>query len=292
VQAFDDILIQPRPRADLDEASPAIEAIQAQKATGPYRVAPIELVLFPGTQALWGLEGIGGPDALRLLPIETISDLALVERTSWLWLTVLHATTISTVGGFLDMVNVRYLVSRRDRVPGGLHALRQSGDDQVVAFARPSAWPRAFFVDGVERHSSLAGLGERIRGATSPFASVASEEAEAVRGLPLSASHVAPAEDYRLTPNTTRFTVRSSGPGLAVLSEAFVEYDFVATVNGNPTAYLPVNHALKGVVIPGAGTWTVQFTYRPRFFTRSWTLAGIGVLGVAGLILASRLLGS
>jgi hypothetical protein len=219
-----------------------------------------------------------------------MSDLGLVERTPWIWLTILHAETVDKVRGFLDMVNVKYLVSRRDRIPNGLHALPQTGEDQLLVWERPTAWPRAFVVDGVERHNSLAVLGERIRGATGPFASVASEDAEAVRGLPASASSVTPADSYRLTPNTTTFTVRSKGPGLAVLSEAFVKLDFRATLNGTPTPYMQVNHALKGVLIPDSGTWTVQFTYRPRFFNYSWMLAGIGGLGIAALALARRLL--
>jgi hypothetical protein len=290
VAAFDEILIQPRARADLDEPSPAITALLARDTAQPYRVAPIELVLFSGTQALWGLEAISGPDALRLPRIEAITDVTLVERTSWGWLTVLHAPTIDTVRGFLDMVNVRYLVTRADRVPPGLRVVPQSGADQLLVLERPTAWPRAFFVDGVERHDSVAVLGERIRGATGPFASVASDDVQAVSQLPETASVVTPAESYRLTPNTTTFNVRSTGPGLAVLSEAFVELDFQATLNGRPTSYLPVNHALKGVVVPGAGNWTITFTYRPRWWHLSWALAGAGVVVLVGFVLAGRLL--
>ena len=188
------------------------------------------------------------------------------------------------------MVNVRYLVTRPDRVPRGLRVVPQSGADQLLVLERPTAWPRAFFVDGVERHDSLAALGERIRGATGPFASVASDAAQAVSQLPGSASVMTPADSYRLTPNTTTFSVRTTGPGLAVLSEAFVEFDFQATLNGRPTSYLPVNHALKGVVIPGAGSWTITFTYRPRWWHMSWALAGAGVVLLGGFVLAGRLL--
>lgn len=289
VGMLDHLLIQPQVRADLDAPSPAITAIHAKGDAEPFRVAPLELVLFPGTQALWGLEGVNGPDALSLRGINVVSDLSLVERTSWVWLTVLHASTIDTVRGFLDMINVKYLVTRRDRVPGGYQAIPQTGDDQLVVLERPSAWARAFFVDGVHRHDTLNALAERIRSATGPFASVGPSDEEAVSHLPRSASVVTAAESYRLTPNSTTFTVRSPGPGLAVLSEAFVEHDFEATLNGTSVPYLRVNHALKGVLIPGAGTWTVQFRYRPRFWTLSWILAACGCLGVAGLILASRL---
>jgi hypothetical protein len=39
-----------------------------------------------------------------------------------------------------------------------------------------------------------------------------------------------------------------------------------------------VNHAFKGVVIPGAGVWNVSFVYRPLHWTAAWAGAGLGVL--------------
>ena len=50
--------------------------------------------MFPGTQALWHIEGIGGPDALRLPAIESLSDAAGIERTSWGWWTMLQPSTL------------------------------------------------------------------------------------------------------------------------------------------------------------------------------------------------------
>jgi hypothetical protein len=286
----DALLIQPPARATLEALSPALEAIRARAGSEPSRVAPIEEVLFPGTQALWRLESTGGPDALKLPAMDTLSDLTGVERTSWFWRTALHPGATESARGFLDMTNVAYLVARGDQVPRGIRPLPLNGPDQLVVALRETAWPRAFFVDGVERHDSTAALANRIRGATGPFASVAHYDADAVRGLPQSASHASPADSYRLTPNTTTFTVRSEGPGLAVLSEAFVELDFEATLNGKATSYLQVNHALKGVLIPGPGRWTVQFLYRPRLWNVSWLLAALGLLGLTGLAMADPLL--
>ena len=111
----------------------------------------------------------------------------------------------------------------------------------------------------------------------------------AVAALP-AAGAVASATDYVLTPNSTSFHVRTSGPGLAVLSEGFVEHDFQATLNGQSVPYLRVNHALKGVVVPAAGDWTVRFVYRPQHWTQSWIVAGLGLAGFLGLLLAKPLL--
>lgn len=276
--AIDALLIQPRGRADLDAASPALRALPSRDEN-PYRVAPVEGVLFPGTQAYWKLEGIGGPDALRLPAIESLSDAAGVERTPWGWWTILRPEQLDRVRPYLDMLNVRYLVARPDQVPRGATVLPMDGPDLVSIVARPTAWPRAFFTEGVGRHHGVAEFAARLQDSTGPFSSVDEQDVsavEAVRTLPRTGA-VTPAHGYELTPNSTSFRVETTSPGLAVLAEGYVEDDFQATVNGRDVAYFRVNHALRGVVIPGPGTWHVTFTYRPNGWGLSWILTVLGL---------------
>ena len=96
------------------------------------------------------------------------------------------------------------------------------------------------------------------------------------------------ATNYKLTANRTSFRVHANGPGLAVLSEAWMANDFVATLNGERVPYLRVNHAFKGVRIPAAGDWTVEFRYRPASWGISWIVAALGVLGLFFFPLAAR----
>ena len=48
--------------------------------------------------------------------------------------------------------------------------------------------------------------------------------------------------------------------------------------------YFRVNHAFKAVAIPSAGEWTIALSYRPRRWTFSLVLAGVGLMIVAGLV--------
>jgi hypothetical protein len=57
--------------------------------------------------------------------------------------------------------------------------------------------------------------------------------------------------------------------------------NFIVSVNGRPSRYFRVNHAVKGVVIPSAGDWEVVFEYRPARWRVSWILAGVVVAGRA-----------
>jgi hypothetical protein len=87
-----------------------------------------------------------------------------------------------------------------------------------------------------------------------------------------------PARDYKFTSNTTTFTIDASRPGIAVLTETFLPDDFILRVNGAPGHYFRVNHAFKGLLIPGPGTFTISFSYWPRRFTLSLLMAGGGAL--------------
>jgi hypothetical protein len=292
--ALDEVLMQPGPRVDLRKVSPALERVVQKDASGdPFRVAPLESVMIPGTQVYWGLEGIGGPDAVRLPFVEDLSDLAGVTRTPWLWLTVLDKQNLNGAAGFLDLLNVRYLVTRTGTIPKGTTALPASGNDLIGVVKRPTAWPRAFFVDGVDR-LSLFEFAARLRTAEQPFAAIDPAEAATtaqVDGLPTTASTVMPARDYRMSVNGTTFVVDAPGPGVVALSEAYVDRDFVASLNGQPVPYFRVNHGFKGVRIPGAGTWEISFDYRPATWRMSWIMAAAGWIGIVALLAAGSMRG-
>ncbi len=67
-----------------------------------------------------------------------------------------------------------------------------------------------------------------------------------------------------MTNNGTRFTVDAAGPGLIVLGETYYPGDFAAKVNGKTVDYIRVNHAFKGIWVRKAGTYNVEFIYRPE----------------------------
>jgi hypothetical protein len=111
---------------------------------------------------------------------------------------------------------------------------------------------------------------------------------EATRGLRAATVNSIPAGGYKVTGNTTSFVVSATGPGVVVLTEAFLLDDFRATLNGKRVPYFRVNHAFKAVAIPSAGEWAVKFEYRPQHWDLSLAIAGVGVLLLIGLSVLSR----
>ncbi len=291
-RGIDRLLLQPRLRPPLNQSSPAIEAIHAATIT-PTRTTGVALTLFPGTPALYGLEDLRGVDPLEVLAHRELLDASGMQRSLY-WLVAFAPTDLPRLNPILDMLNVGFLVARPDGVPPGSQVLPMTAPDLVRAIQRPTAWPRAFFIDGVATYTTPANLLEQVRTRPTPFAAILEGDAraaDAMRGLPLTIGSAIPADSYVLTANTSSFRVRADKEGLAVLGETFLPDDFVATLNGAHVPYFRVNHVFKAVRIPGAGEWNVRFEYRPRRWRASLGAAGVGaliLLALASIALRKR----
>ena len=226
-----------------------------------------------------------------LLPkYEQLINAAGVYRY-WMWNQLFTSQDLTRLGPLLDLLNVRYLVTSQNAMvervaPGtaGMSTLSH-GPDRVQAVRRPTEWPRAFFVDHVGSYNDVSEFVRQLNDSNHPFASIDRadhETRELTANLQPGAGPVVPATNYRLTANRTRFRIQAPTPGIAVLTESWMADDFIATLNGRRIPYFRVNHAFKGVVIPSAGDWTIEFTYRPAWWTFSLVLATVGVALVIG----------
>jgi len=290
---FPDYVQEPTGRVDLQAASPAIEAIRA-RATSPFRVAGFDDDFLPGWSAAYGLEGISGPDALVNPLYRELMDAAGFERV-WDWRYIVSVRELPRLKPVLDFLNVRFYVGYRQfqAPPERLVAHILSLD--MDAYESASAWPRAFFTDRAVLYRDPAQLCSLIRSADGrPFAAMTEGDWRRLEPpAPVSdspgAGRVRPATDYRLTANTTSFTVSATGPGFIVLGEAYEPGGFRATVNGARVPCLRINHAFKGVYVDAPGTYEVTFSYWPRGFSTALVLCGVA-LALMALALAAALL--
>ena len=287
VPALDKLLPQPRLRVSLDTNSPAVDAAR-RRHRDPVRTVGEGNLLFQGTEALYELEGIGGPDALSVGPYEELLDAGGMTR-EWGWRTQVP-TDPEQIGPLLDMLNVGLIVRRQSQEPGRVASADADGDEWIDVAARRSAWPRAYFVDGVSRYDNPVQLIDLVRHSEGPVAAIAAADPNASRmtsHLPDSRTVSVPASGYVFTTNRTRFEVEATGPGIAVLTETYVPDDFRAMVNGQRADYFRVNHAFKGVAIPAAGTWDIVFEYRPAHWGIAWVAAMCGAIMLLALAIAS-----
>jgi hypothetical protein len=287
-----DYTFQPGARVNFSARSAAIGRVRQAVAAAPARAIGLQENFFPGWGAMVGVEGISGPDALMDPRYRELLSLSPLERR-WDWRAYLSRDILGAARPFLDFLNVRYYFDLRSDqgALGAVLRLVQTGDLDV--YESPTAWPRAFFTDRLARYDQPAELADQIRrGDGRPFAAIQSPDLVAAPEVGrLSANvrtrAVVPASAYRLTEDSTAFTVEAPGPGLAVLNETGWAGYGAAQVDGQPTPVIRVNHAFAGVFLATAGSHRIVVTYRPR----RWPLL-LGLSGGAALALAAAGLGT
>jgi hypothetical protein len=276
-------------RVDFAAQSSAVETVRADRGA-PFRVVGFGDTLFSGWTGVYGLEGIGGPDALINRHYRELLEACGVAR-EWDWRYVVHPETLVALKPVYDFLNVKYYFAAAGA--SGPPVLTPVVQTDLNVYRSDTPWPRAFFTDEVRSYDipiQLATLIQIYPG--QPFAAVqrGDGDAPAAQWRDPADRHVVPAQDYRLTANSTSFEVIAPRAGVIVLQEPWLADSFRVTVNGRQAKCFRVNHAFKGVVIPAAGTYRVTFSYWPPHFTLALILGGGGaLLLVAGALVVKRL---
>jgi hypothetical protein len=287
---FGGYVVQPTSRMDLMASSPAVEAIQGRPdSEEPFRVVGFHNDLLPGWSIVYGMEGISGPDALSNPYYREFMDAAGVTRV-WDWRTVVDVADVRRLRPALDAINTRFYMGYHLAARPDPAVLRPFASEDMEVFESPSAWPRAFFTDSAAVYRDLPKYISWINaGDGRPFAALELGDWAQLDPKPrvsgdLAARKVRPATGYRLTTNTTSFTVDATGPGFIVLLEAYERDNFHLTVNGEKARYFRVGHAFRGIYVDRAGTYEVSYEYYPRGFMRSLELCGAGLAILAAAL--------
>ncbi len=288
---FDAYVVNPQERIDLLETTSAIAALRRAQ-TEPGRVLGIRGVLAPGFNAALGLETPASADALISPYWREIVEAAGVPLV-WGWRVAVAKENLPAQQPLFDLMNVRHYLAVPGEPPPTPSSLRSLGAADLEVLTSPTAWPRAFFTDSVQRYGTVQDFIQRVRnGDGRPFASVVEGESAApVLAAELSARQIVSATDYRLTNNSTEFTVDAPGAGVVVLSEAYEAGCFRVLVNGRSTPSFRANHLFQAVALSTAGRYVIRFSYEPAGWSTSLWLAGLGggllLGGLAGLLWTS-----
>jgi hypothetical protein len=282
---FEGRVVAPMVRADFHAKSPAIAALRADQKKEPSRAVGFQGNLFPGWNDVYRLEGLNGPDALINPFYRELLDACGFVRL-WDWRIYQEFSKFAPLRRFYDFLNVRHYLDYRSNqsLLGAQLSPVHYGDLDV--YRSETVWPRAFFTDRLIPYASAKDFAQLISGGDArPFAAMLADDPAFRRELSSSLSErtITPARNYRLTTNTTAFDIDAAGPGIVVLTEAWLPHDFRVTLNGERVNYLRVNHAFKGVAITRSGRHRLEFTYRPKRFTLALSLSalGLGLLGTS-----------
>ncbi len=289
---FDWYVINPRARAELAAPSPAVREVAASLARGgePQRVAGLGGVLVAGFNTVPGLEHFNGADA-----VVSRWQRELIEKSGlpiqWTWRSLMLRDDFPRAKAFGDLWNVGWYLGTPSELPRKVNGLVHSATLDLDIYRSPTVWPRAFFTDRLVECSSLDNFVHLIGAADGkPFAASVPETSSVVTGLPVGSGEAAAslaalegrtvvqAGAYRVTENTTAFTVDAPASGVVVLGDSYEQGNWRVTLDGKPAEYFRVNHAFLGVRIPAAGTHILHFKYWPRLLTPALWAALSGLL--------------
>jgi hypothetical protein len=287
---FENYTAQLGPRADFHARSEAVDFVVGTQGEGPSRTVGIGNNLVPGWNGIHCLEGISGPDPLMNPYYRELTGAGPLPRL-WDWRLYVNDDALGADRPFLDFLNVRHYLAASGHgfaSTGGLQRVLRADLD---VYESPTAWPRAFFADGLAVYSTPADLMGRILGGDGrPFAAVEKTELRLEPGLAALVGAgkglVVPAVDYRLTEGTTAFTVHSPGPGVVVIGEAWWPGYPHARIDGTEAGVFRVNHAFEGILVKSAGSHRISVSYRPRGFNRylAEAAAGLALVGILAAV--------
>lgn len=239
--------------------------------------APNANLFYPGVDLLTGYDGIEQRAMAELIGLLTSDERAelYVREIRWFdkWIPLASA------------LNLRYVLSDKP-LPAPLELVL---DGKLLLYENPAVLPRAFAAEDV-RVVTNPKQRLQILGAEdfNPTTALLERESESPHYRSwLKQPTQAEMDRVRLVdyePRDVSIEVERQAPGLIVLSDAW-DPGWSATVNGQPAPIERVDHALRGVWVPG-GQSRIEMHYGPQ--SMRWGLI-LGALGAIGLIfMASR----
>ena len=246
---------------------------------GAFRVLSLENGLHPTKNARpsYFHESLGGYSGAKLRVYQDFLD------------NILFSSGVSGLNSAaMNMTNVRYLVANR-AIPG-YELVFQDDQTDMSVFENPDVLQRAFLVENVtlvpDAQTAWGLLNSPdfnparealVYDAVSlPEELLSSYEPDSTSVLSVVT------ESYQAEDMT--FRVRTDRARLLVVSEVYYPRGWKATVNGEPTQIVQVNHLLRGVAVP-EGESTVRMLFSPSSQSNGVLITGIGTVLTYGLLL-------
>lgn len=181
----------------------------------------------------------------------------------------------------VNMLNAKYLLAPGAINHPNLTPITQDKAQDIVVYRNNAYLPRAFCVGQTEVIADRQARFARLNQASFQPDSIAIIE------TPLTENITAPAnwstEITRYEPNYIDVNVTTDSQTLLVLSEIYYPAGWKAFIDDNELEIVPVNHILRGVVIP-AGTNAIEFKLEPRTYKISTVMMG-GSIAIVYLVL-------
>jgi hypothetical protein len=239
----------------------------------PFRVVPLNAVVSPNAESLYGLSTAGGYDFMLRRVMSMVDDLIQPPR----FLVYFEAERVAASRArILDMLNVRYLIatpyneslSIMRRQPARFREVWSS--DGASVFENTSVLPRAFLVPATRTETIESEEAQLLRVKDSSFDPAYSVILEAPVPSAATADDLQPkvpgsVDQFREDVNWVWLHVSATTPSILILSQIYYP-GWSVYVDGKRADLLRPDYALTGTFV-GAGSHTVEFRFLPPTFT-------------------------
>jgi hypothetical protein len=217
---------------------------------------------------IWHIAGINGLSPLQTRALKALMGQPLAE-------TSLIEYNLSPV---LDLLNVRYVLTPRSKLPGDFRLLQEVGDIHV--FENPHALPRAFIVHRAEVPLNDSGALATLRAPAPDYAGKVLIQDSATPLLSLSPGRADADETAQITAeddDEVNVEARLSRPGYLVLADQHYP-GWTVEVDGRRAELLRADFMLRAVRLE-PGLHHVRFAFRPASF-RTGTVVSLAALAL------------
>ncbi len=176
----------------------------------------------------------------------------------------------------LDMMNVKYIVSRRELPDNRLNLEHTDTERGLFTYRYKFDRPRGFFVDYVEEITSDYDRLERMNDPQLDLRRIALLEEPVTETIePASRSEV---QVISFSPNEVAYTVNAERQGLFVMSEIYAPDIQEVYLDGEPVDKVyKTNHLIQAIVVP-EGQHSVEIRYKSSLFKRANWISNISLL--------------
>ena len=213
--------------------------------------------------AWYGLHAISGYHGAKLAVIQDLFATASAQSGGML------------DGRLLDLLNVRYIISRQS-LPGC--EVQGSYADGLLC-VNEDALPRVSFPEQLELLPGEEHLARITDSAFDPHRQILLEENPGIASL----SGDAQGEILSYAPEEIHYRITNQSAAVVLLSEIWLPSGWTAELDGKPVPILRANHCLRAVAIAKSGQHELVLRYRPLGWIWGIRLSLFALLLTAGL---------
>ena len=260
------------------ETPAALAFIKKQKP--PFRTAAYDTILKPSTNMLVQVHDVRGYDVPVIDRYHHFFNEALKGNDTY-WYYDLFNYDVAVLPYF-DMLNVRYLLSKKDlsnQLPDYIEPVYQ---DDIYIYQNHAAMGLAYVVNHVQwvetAKEALAAVLKNKENLSHWLVLEGTQE-ESIEYQDKTANNSKPKHHIKyknISAQSIDLQVNVAQATWLVLSQAYYP-GWVATVDGEETDIFAANYVLQAIKIP-AGTHHVSFKYQPFSFTIGWMLSLVSLL--------------